>query len=609
MSSHVQSDVLSDGQISKRFNISTHRPASVGGISLYQEDLLASFKKILRGEKPSPLRGEAGVKLDANVEIQINGTATITVSGIAYSYSFVGLLSPTPERRLGYLNDYLGNLTLSSTNVDSLRAILSRSSFSDEDFLSAVEILQTAQENFVQHVRTAAGARDLSAADLLPASLRYWDNLVAPQIRSNTLAEFLADERSKEVKTLVAGNPIRALHAISLSFCAPGLVPFDIIKNVPEDAVLKALDRLAAWPDHFGLTGSFEICATLKITPEVVAVGDKLLNTLLDLEKLQNFCTFYSGIFAMTIARLAEHSTLGKKPAFWRRITAAAHASLVLRACGADNADSVFQWAMQNSGKTFLLSVLLEMDHEPRWKADWLTSKHLAAGVVRRASQALSKIPEAQRPKSWVDRIVAAQEWVTARQLDLFSILPAIGESARKTAPPEDEMKVLQPLYGRFVADPTMESLLSCAGGVYTVGITDEIVDGCRKIAERLQKDDLRWSEENVRYTAQVLSFVAAESRDTKLADLVADFCIRKIRELPNDGSTLEIICRLIECATADIDREQAMKSLAQRLEGVALFARSSNLPDLYDTILRLQAVAPPLAPMLGKALAAARLG
>lgn len=571
--------------------------------------MLARFKEVLRGGKPSALKDENGVKFNAKIAIQKNGTATISVNGVTHAFSFAGLLSETPAQRLTYLEGYLREMTLASANVESLKLILSKEAFSNEDFLSAVEILQTAQEQFVQQVRAAVAVRELTTSDLLPANLRYWENLVAPRLGSNTLAEFIADERSKEIEILFAGNPIRALSAASLSFCAPGLVPFNAINGVSETEILKALERLSSWPDHFGLVGSFEICATLKLTPDVIAVGDKLLDSLVNFDKLENRCTFYSAIFAMTLARLAEHSTLGKKPAFWRRVTAASHASLVLRACNADNADGVFKWAMQNFGKTFLLSVLLEMDREPRWKADWLTSKHLVADALGRIRHALSKIPEEQRPKIWVDRIAVAQEWISARNLDLFAVLPAIGESARKVAPSEDEMKILKPIYDKFTADPTMQSLLSCAGGFFTGGITHEIVEGCRLLAERLQKDGLRWSDENVQYTTQVLSFVAAQSRDTKLADLVADFCVGKIRELSDDGPTLEIVCRLIECASADVDRVQAVKALAQRLEGVAFLTPVSGLPDLCDTILRLQAVDSRLAPELGKALAAARLG
>jgi hypothetical protein len=327
------------------------------------------------------------------------------------------------------------------------------------------------------------------------------------------------------------------------------------------------------------------------------------------MESLESRCTFYSAVFAMTLARLAEHTTLRTRPAFWRRITAAASASLVLRACGSDNAEAVFKFVMRNYGKTFLLSVLLETDREPRWRPDWVTSNHLIADAVGRAEQAVNKIPEAKRPKAWTERLAVARKWLTERNLDYFSVIPAIGESARRKPPTTKEISLVKPVYAPFISDPTVDGLLACGGGIFRVGVIPDLVRACRTLIERFQKDDVKWTDENVQYAIQVLSFVAVLSRDTKLADLIADYCVGKVRDNQDDDATLEIVARLIECASADTNRAQASQSLARRLEGVAFLAPAKALPDLCDTLLRLQALDAGLAPQLSRALSASRLG
>jgi hypothetical protein len=606
----VQSDVMTDGRVPEAFNISTHRPATLGAtISLPQEQLLAAFRDILSGKQPAPLKDESGAQLDATIAFQKNGTADIRVGDATFAFTYAALLNPTPARRIEYLDAYIKEHTFATVNVAALRAKVSQPGFSDDEFLSVVEILLTAQESFVQRVRSTVAARDLNSEDLLPTDVRYWDNLIAPWRGSSSLEEFLAMERSTELIALLAGNSTRALRAAALSFCAPGLVPIEEMKNVSDEARLEALEGMTSTPDHFGLVGSFEICASLDVTPEVEATGVKLLDALLDIGRLQNRCLFYAAIFVMAVGRLAEHSEMRKRPAFWRRITAAAHASLVLRAGVSENAEGVFKWTMQHFGKTFLLSVLLEMDSQPRWKPDWLTAKHLVADVVGRVEQAINKIPEAQRPKAWTDRATAARDWITAQHLQLFCILPAIGESARRNMPSEEETLFFKSAYQEFTAVPTIERLLACGAGFFTVGVTNEIVQACRILVERLQKDGLRWADDNVQFAIQVLAFVAMQSRDAQLADLVAEFCIGKINEVPEDGATLEIVCRLLECASAELDREQANKALSGRIESVAFTAPVQLLPDLCDTILRLQSLDPRLAPELGKAMAAARLG
>jgi hypothetical protein len=601
---------MADRRIPEAFNISTHRPAKLGSsISLHQEQMLAAFRDVLAGKKPRPLKNDEGVRLDATITVQKDGAARIQIGNAIFSFSYAGLLSPTPAQRIEYLEAYLKGHTLATVHAESLRNSVSKSEFSDEDFLSAVELLSTAQEVFVQNVRATVAARDLNSGDLLPSDVRHWDNLIAPWRGSESLVEFLNAERSTELDALLAGDLTRALRAIALSFCAPGLVPMEAFRNISDEARLKALNGISSTQDHFGLVGSFELCASVDLTPEVEAVGVKLLDALLNIDRLNNCCLFYAAIFSMAVGRLAEHSELQKKPAFWRRIVAAAHASLVLRACISDNAEGVFEWTMQNFGKTFLLSILLEMDAEPRWKPDWLSGKHLIADAIGRVEQAINKIPEAQRPKEWSDRVATAREWITAQHLDLFCILPALGESSRRKMPSEEDTLIFKSAYQEFAAEPTIQSLLACGAGFFTVGVTTEIVRACRLLIEKLQKDGSRWTDDGLQFAIQVLAFVAVQSRDTQLAELVAEFCMGKIQEIPEDEGTLELICRLLESASADSDRERAIKVLARRIENLAFLAPAKSLPDLADTILRLQALDPRLAPGLGKALAAARLG
>jgi hypothetical protein len=82
---------------------------------------------------------------------------------------------------------------------------------------------------------------------------------------------------------------------------------------------------------------------------------------------------FFGSMFVLTAAWLAQHQTLRDKNPFWRRATAAAQAGLILRACGSDNEEKAFEWAMNHSGKPFVFSVYLEGTSEPRWRVDWLT--------------------------------------------------------------------------------------------------------------------------------------------------------------------------------------------------------------------------------------------
>ena len=124
---------------------------------------------------------------------------------------------------------------------------------------------------------------------------------------------------------------------------------------------------------------------------------------------------------------------------------------------------------------------------------------------------------------------------------------------------------------------------MNCVPGFYTVGATPEAVQACSAIIGQLRKNAARWEEDDTKYGLQTLSFVAMLAQDSALADLVAEFCVEKIRDLAEGDSTLDIICRLIECAGANADRSDAMKALARRLEKVGLLSPPSAVFDLYQ--------------------------
>jgi hypothetical protein len=612
LSTQFQSDVMSDGTISEKYNIPAHRAAHLGPkVSLNQEQLLETFRRILAGKKVAPLVDDNGKTIRATITFDSNGTAQVKVGDAGFSFSNAGLLSPDPKQRLAYLEVALKERTLASMHADALRSKVQRAPLSDDEFLSVIKVLLTAQESFLHSVKAKIAARNLTNSDLLPDNAQYWDNLIAPCADSRDLRDFLANECQAERSRLIGSGTARAFLAMSLSFCAPALVPIDIFKNAAPDEMLQTLERAAFLPDHFAVGGAFEICADWNgRDSRIEAVGIKLLDQLFgDMDQLRARCTFYAAAFVMSLARLAQHETLRRRPSFWRRITSAAHSSLVLRACGSDNAENVFKWAMEHSGKSFLFSVLLEGDREPRWKPDWLTAKHLVADVFGRIDAAVNKIPQEARPSAWVDRIARAREWIDANDAELLGVLPAIGESARRPMVTEDETLGLKPLYQELSAKPDSETLLTCGLGFYTAGVTKEALQACHTVMSQLQKDASRWESDNTQYVLQTLSFAAMQTQGLALADLVADFCVEKTRELREGGSSLEIVCRLIECASANSDRGQAMTSLTRRLESVAFLAPASTLLDLHDSLHHLQLLDETLARSVGRAVATSRLG
>jgi hypothetical protein len=602
---------MSDGMVAKTFKFSTHRPANLGsGIEVHQERLLNAFRDALAGKAVKYIVGDEGKRLPVKVSIATNGTAQIVIKEKGSAFAYAGLLSANLDTRFGYLERYLKERTLAGVYADELRSLMSKTTISDDDFLAAVGILSESPESFVQSIKAKVTSRDLSNADLLPEDDRHWDNLVAPWKSSTSLEEFLRGELAAERTRAFTENPVRAFFAASLSCCAPGLVPLETVRELPADTILDIAGRASSLPDHFALTSAFEICADrLPDDARLEAVGTKLLDQLLgDMAQFKDRCAFFAAIFALTQARLAQHQNHRRKPAFWRRITSAANASLVTRACGTDNAQSLFEWVVEHSGKPFVFSTLLEEKSEPRWKADWLSENHLIADAFGRIDAAVLKLPEELRPSEWVSRIEKARAFIAEHHLQLFAVLPAIGESARRSQPALEDTAGFREPFAKFCDEPTVANLIECTPGIYLLGAPKEVTAACQVLAGQLQKASVRLADNETRFALQLLSFVSVLSQDESLADTVAQFALEKVRELKDEESTLDLLCRVVECTSAYSDRAKAAETLGKRLEAMAFLAKPSASVDLHDSLNHLQLVSDDLSQRLGRALAATRL-
>jgi hypothetical protein len=65
----------------------------------------------------------------------------------------------------------------------------------------------------------------------------------------------------------------------------------------------------------------------------------------------------------------------------------------------------------------------------------------------------------------------------------------------------------------------------------------------------------------------------------------------------------------ILECAAAQVDRKEAIAALARRLESLSFVAPADALPEAFDILRILQSLNEDLAPLLGRAIATARLG
>jgi len=406
---------------------------------------------------------------------------------------------------------------------------------------------------------------------------------------------------------------------MSVTFPAPSLVPFSLLRKFDAEAVVDMIEAVANVDDHFALVGAFEICADwVQRDSRFMGLGDRILDRLFgDMDRLAAACGMFAAIFVVATAHLAEHETLRRQPVYWRRLAAASHASLVVRICGTSgiNPDDIVAWAMRVSGETYFLSVVSDLAVEPQWNPEWIMPNFLLADVAGRALGARHRLPGEVAPESWKVRLDAVQAWIKDNKLGLFLTYPAVLEGMRRPRQPT----IAEFESGRFMAavsayrdladDPSVENLLVVSPLIEAYGFPHEARADVMKVLDIIRSQGGSGDERRNVVALTILAHISILTDDVALADGVAEACMERARALSDPNGVFEIVARLVECSGVIADRDAARTTLARRLEVLALALPSSEvISGLISAIESLKRVQSLLAPLLGKAFAAARL-
>jgi hypothetical protein len=567
---------------------------------------------VLEARKNGHIVDQDSKTLDVEVSIDAEGAGLVTIDRKKLRFENAALLSTDPAQRESWWNGVLKRHTLSIATAVDLHTKAVAGELSDDEFLSIVEVLQGSQESFLASLSPKIRTRQVTLGDVLPEQTDYWQQLIAPLRTSRDLAGFLGGEAQEQRQYLLSGDPRKAIRAIALSFCAPGLVPLDLFRAIDADTVLAMMDEASNFLDHFGLVGAFEICGDwLHKDARFGPVGEKLLDRLFGNEQsLKDRCWLFGAGFVLATARLRQHPELRRRPAFWRRLVAGAHASIIARAFGLSGVDphSLFKWATGISGKAYYCAICLDSADEPRWKADWLTPNMLIPDSFGRVDAVLKRLPAGITNRGWTERVDAARKLIGDNGA-VLSTYPAIGESAARAQPALQDMGDLAELYRAFIDNPSIDSFLIAGPLFFSFGIPPECTAPAAAVIAQLREGPVKWDDGKIQSVAMLAAYLASQVKDRALADSVADFIIQNASTLLAEHREPETFFRLIECAAVDPDRANSFKILARRLETLAFVAPSDGLPDIYDSLRILQKLDPDLAQLLGKAIAAARMG
>ena len=395
-------------------------------------------------------------------------------------------------------------------------------------------------------------------------------------------------------------------------------MPCSSLRGLDADAAAEAIEAVSKVEDPFSLVGAFEICVDrMPQDRRFVTLGDRLLDSLFgDMQRLTGASALFGTIFVIATAHFATHETLQGRSVFWRRLAAAAHASLVVRVFGGNgiDPDEVISWAMRLCGDAYYLSVVSDFAIEPQWRPEWILPKILVADLFGRAFGAWSRLSQEAAPPSWKERIDKAHAWIVGEKIRTFAHYPSVLQGTRRVHRPTlAEFQSVPQSADAFLAlanEPTANTLLSISPFIETFGFPNEAIGDVEKVLASIRSAPPDEDDKITLLAISVLAHIAILTENTALADGISELCLERARRAVTYGSIFEIACRLLECSAVGRDRAEASRTLARRLEILAFIIPASEAAEgLASGLEILKRIQPNLAPLLGRALSVARLG
>jgi hypothetical protein len=615
LSQALRSDVLGNRKVAEQFGISLSNPITLDGVVVERKVLFRAFAQVADNVPVEPLVDEDGNELQAVVSLDPDGAGIVTIAKKRWRFEDSVFLSGQVVVRAAALERRLATCSLAMRQREVLRALVRDPAYETRHFFELIKVLTSAPEYFVRGLRERLGTEKIGKGDLLPDNVLHWDHLVPPPEQSSTLDAYVADELALEWKQRLAEHPGSTLANITLTCAAPALVPRALLAALPTDLAERFAREQAGHDDPFGLICALQLCAD-RVAGEPVfgPLGKELLERLFSVPaRLTTACQVFAAAFIVATAHLAEHKVLGRRPAFWRRLAAASHASLVVRGCGITEAtqDGLIPWAVHVAGDAYVLSVFAEFIEMPRWRPDWIADDFVFADVFGRALSAVKGVEGDKAPPSWQARLDAVKAAKDDTPMVVLASFPAVLEGARRAELPDLPADgPVAEFFRPLMEDPSVDHLMMMSSLIYTFGCPAAALDSVLTVAAALRAGPWSLDDTKTRRTLEVLAHIAVESMNEKLADAVAETCLEKIGAATETHAAVEAALRLVECSAASGDRTNAETLLVQRLERLAVENPTADMcTELVALLTHLKSVQPQLEPRLGRALAWATLG
>jgi hypothetical protein len=387
----IRASVLEDDTFRQRFELSVDAVIRLeqSGVSFDRSKLFAAIRQLM-GPEPSNVEVEAKDKLQWKLAFSENNETILLVrEGVEIALPNFRCLSPDSAKRLAWFDGEAKKFDLNDSRAKNWREILESRPVDDEEvdqLLSEIRLTPLyVASSIANHLRGEA----LNIFALVPSDIRYYDRLVGAFTEQSDLKSFVTTTADPQMREWVECKPFEGLKRCFLLSSHSSLVQAVPISEVPRDESLRFFKWLEEHGDRISQIGGIECgLANLDKLPELEPTILKLVQSFLNdnPDDVQSRPSLLCSLIVLVDGELARTGIARRRPPYWRRLAAIAHASLLEReivAVGIPPSD-MRDWAMSSRALFFYLQAFIDLRTEPRWLPDFVLPNQLKSEFIGR---------------------------------------------------------------------------------------------------------------------------------------------------------------------------------------------------------------------------------
>ncbi|HEY8948686.1 MAG TPA: hypothetical protein VIM56_07355 [Rhizomicrobium sp.] len=489
----LRNELIADRQLNRRYGTVTEAVLMMGnGLAEFKRSaLIRAIREATRSIGAACELADASDgkwTVTASLDPQNSGIVLKSDRGVFQIDDF-SMVGESTDLRLSVFDSEARRYNLPEDITTHWRTLITSRPLEPDELVELTDEFRNTPVSVSRLISDRYRAGGLSLNEIVPASLPYFERLVGKYEGSADIQEYASESLAPFVKKLFETQGLEGVKfALLLGIHARVVAEIGKLPLTGQD-LTSLLDWAIKSGDVVARTGLVEIAFMRPDLAEEIraSLGDLLAIFSGAVTEKNDQCVLFSAAFNMIYGEISVRRILDRKPVFWRRLSAAAQASMIIRRLPQEKIDlrNLVDWMKTVRAQPYLLQCLFDMRTDPRWAPEFSTSDQFGNEFRGRIISAATAKPETAEMLGVSEIILGDECSLKSRAGGLLAWLAGPLEGNIQTGRELGDAEIEQLRAELVAAAPVASSFSSLVNLVFFVKAPEELG---RVAAEAIQR-------------------------------------------------------------------------------------------------------------------------